>query len=69
MRCGSACSGESTLIRGQRDEAFGRDLQWAHTSMLCSYERGNRDDQLHEMSADEAMAIADRIRRAVAASR
>jgi len=48
---------------GQRDEAFGRDLQWGHTSMLYSYERGNRDNQLYPITEDEAMQIVERIRR------
>jgi hypothetical protein len=48
---------------GQRDEAFGRDLQWGHTSMLYSYERGDRDNQLYPITEDEAMRIVDRIRR------
>ena len=47
----------------QRDEAFGRDLQWGHTSMLYSYERGNRDNQLYPITEDEAMRIVERIRR------
>lgn len=47
---------------GQRDEAFGRDLEWGHTSMLYSYERGNRDNQLYPITEDEAMRIVDRIR-------
>jgi hypothetical protein len=49
--------------QGQRDEAFGRDLQWGHTSMLYSFERGNRDNQLYPIAEDEAMRIVDRIRR------
>jgi hypothetical protein len=48
---------------GQHDEAFGRDLRWAHTSMLYSYERGNRDNELYEITADEAEGIVERIRR------
>jgi hypothetical protein len=48
---------------GQRDEAFGQDLQWGHTSMLYSYERGNRDNQLYPITEDEAMRIVERIRR------
>jgi hypothetical protein len=54
--------------QGQRDEAFGRDLQWGHTSMLYSFERGNRDNQLYPITEDEAMRIVDRIRRQSAAS-
>jgi len=53
---------------GQRDEAFGRDLQWGHTSMLYSFERGNRDNQLYPITEDEAMRIVDRIRRQSSAS-
>ena len=53
---------------GQRDEAFGRDLQWGHTSMLYSFERGNRDNQLYPITEDEAMRIVDRIRRQASAS-
>ena len=54
--------------QGQRDEAFGRDLQWGHTSMLYSFERGNRDNELYPITEDEAMRIVDRIRRQSAAS-
>jgi hypothetical protein len=53
---------------GQRDEAFGRDLKWGHTSMLYSYERGNRDNELYLVNEEEAMQIVDRIRREAAAS-
>jgi hypothetical protein len=51
--------------RGQRDEAFGRDLMWAHTPMLYSYERGNRDNELYQISEGEAERIVERIRRSV----
>ena len=54
--------------QGQRDEAFGRGLQWGHTSMLYSFERGNRDNQLYPITEDEAMRIVDRIRRQSSAS-
>jgi hypothetical protein len=54
---------------GQRDEAFGRDLQWGYTSMLYSYERGDRDNQLYPITEDEAMRIVDRIRRESGSSR
>jgi hypothetical protein len=53
--------------KGQRDEAFGRDLKWGHTSMLYSYERGNRDNELYPISEDEARRIVERIRREAAA--
>lgn len=52
--------------KGQRDEAFGRDLRWEHTPLLYSYERGNMDNQLYEVSEDEANTIVQRIRRRVA---
>jgi hypothetical protein len=52
---------------GQRDEAFGRDLRWRHTCLLYSWERGNLDNSLHEISADRAARLTDRIRREVTA--
>lgn len=49
---------------GQRDEAFGHDdLAWGHTSLLYSFERGDGDNQLYEISEDEANRIVERIRR------
>jgi hypothetical protein len=48
---------------GQRDEAFGRNLRWGHTSMLYSYERGNRDNELYQITEEEAGRIVERIRR------
>ena len=50
---------------GQRDEAFGRDLRWRHTFLLYSWERGNLDNTLQEVSADRAMRITDQSRREV----
>jgi len=47
---------------GQRDEAFGSDLQWSHSSLLYSAERGNLDNKFIEISADEAERIVARIR-------
>jgi hypothetical protein len=49
----------------QRDEAFGRDLRWRHTFLLYSWERGNLDNSLHEISQDRAARITDGIRREV----
>jgi len=49
--------------KGQRDEAFGRDLRWGRTPMLYFYEQGNQDNQLYPISEEEATTIADRIRR------
>ena len=47
---------------GQRDEAFGYDLAWRHTFLLYSAERGNLDNQMHEIGGAEADRIAARIR-------
>jgi hypothetical protein len=51
---------------GERDEAFTRGLQWERSASLYSYERGNRDAEFYEISADEAERIVERIRRSVA---
>jgi hypothetical protein len=50
---------------GRDDQAFTRNLQWEHTGTLYSYERGNMDNQLYEISEDEANQIVGRIRRSV----
>lgn len=51
---------------GQRDEAFAYDtLTWEHTSLLYSYERGDGDRELYEITEDEANQIVERIRQAV----
>jgi hypothetical protein len=50
---------------GERDEQFGRDLQWTRSPLLYSYERGDGDNLLYEISAEEADRIAERIRRSV----
>lgn len=47
---------------GERDEAFGRDLQWGRTSLLYSAERGNGDHEFVPIAEDEAMRIVERIR-------
>jgi hypothetical protein len=52
---------------GERDEAFTRSLEWKRSASLYSYERGNRDAELHEITEDEANQIVERIRRTVAA--
>lgn len=49
---------------GERDEAFTRNLEWKRSASLYSYERGNRDAEFYEISADEAERIVERIRRA-----
>jgi hypothetical protein len=51
--------------QGQRDEAFGRDLAWGHTTLLYSAERGNLDKRIEPISAEEAERIVERIRREV----
>ena len=50
---------------GRDDQAFGRDLKWGHSPLLYSYERGNLDNKLYEISEDEANQIVERIRRTV----
>jgi hypothetical protein len=47
---------------GERDEAFGRDLAWRPTFLLYSAERGNLDNDMPEISQDEAGQIVTRIR-------
>lgn len=51
---------------GEHDDAFTRELEWERTPLLYSYERGNRDAEFYEISADEANQIVERIRRTVA---
>lgn len=51
---------------GQEDQAFTRNLKWEHTPLLYSYERGNMDNKLYEISEAEADQIVERIRRTVA---
>jgi hypothetical protein len=50
---------------GRDDQAFTRNLTWEHTGTLYSYERGDGDNQLYEISEDEANRIVERIRRTV----
>lgn len=55
---------------GERDDqAFTRTLKWEHTGTLYSYERGNLDNQVYEISEDEAHRIVERIRQAVGETR
>jgi hypothetical protein len=53
---------------GQRDEAFGHDLEWRHTFLLYSAERGNLDNKLRQITGIEAARIVARVRAAVAAA-
>lgn len=48
---------------GERDEQFGADLRWTRSPLLYSYERGDGDNLLYEISEDEAERIVERIRR------
>ncbi|HEX4834477.1 MAG TPA: hypothetical protein VH478_25675 [Trebonia sp.] len=69
------CARGETGARGensaawQRDEAFGRDLRWRPTFLLYSWERGNLDNRMHEISPDRALRITDQIRREVTSGR
>jgi hypothetical protein len=47
---------------GERDETFGSDLKWAHSSMLYSYERGDLENKFIPISEEEAEVIVERIR-------
>jgi hypothetical protein len=51
---------------GRDDQAFTRNLKWEHTATLYSYERGNMDNKLYEISEQEADQIVERIRRTIA---
>ena len=42
----------------QNDEQFGHDLEWTYSPLLYSYERGNMDNKLYEITEDEANQIA-----------
>lgn len=54
------------LRRGQDgDEVFSRDLKWEFSPLLYAWERGDGDNQLHEISEAEAQEIVERIRRTV----
>ena len=50
---------------GQDDQQFGHDLKWTFSPLLYSYERGNMDNKLYEISEDEANRIVACIRRTV----
>ncbi len=49
----------------KNDQSFGRDLEWAYSPLLYSYERGDVDNKLYEITEEEANQIAERIRRIV----
>jgi len=50
---------------GERDETFGSDLKWAHSSLLYSYERGDLENKFVPISEEEAQGIVERIRHLV----
>ena len=54
---------------GERDEQFGHDLAWTRSPLLYSYERGDGDNELIEITEDEAHQIVARIRARVAGER
>lgn len=54
--------------RGQRDEAFSKELTWKRTSLLYAAERGDTMNDFLPITEEEAMRIVDRIRREAAAS-
>jgi hypothetical protein len=50
---------------GRDDQAFTTSLKWEHSGSLYSYERGNGDNEIYEITEDEANRIVDRIRGSV----
>ena len=50
---------------GQEDQSFTRNLKWEFSPLLYSHERGDGDNQMYEISEDEADRIVERIRRSV----
>ena len=50
---------------GQEDQSFTRELTWEFSPLLYSYERGDGDNKLYEITEDEANEIVARIRRTV----
>jgi hypothetical protein len=54
---------------GRDDQAFTINLKWEHSGALYSYERGNADAELYEITEDEANRVVERIRRTVTGER
>jgi hypothetical protein len=48
--------------RGQRDETFGRDLEWGFSPVLIEYEHGDAGHRFYPVTEEEAEAIVERIR-------
>jgi hypothetical protein len=51
---------------GRRDEAFTRDLAWHRSSLLISAERGDLENELVRIAAEEASRLVDRIAQSAA---
>jgi hypothetical protein len=51
--------------KGQYDEEFGYDLEWTRSWLLYSYQRGDGDKEIYEISEEEAKRIVEQIRRKV----
>jgi hypothetical protein len=47
---------------GERDEAFGHDMEWQPTFLLYSADRGNLDNDMCRIGAEEAERIVERVR-------
>jgi hypothetical protein len=47
---------------GERDETFGRDLMWAHSSLLYEHEHGDLENKFVPITKEEAERIVERIR-------
>ena len=56
---------EPRPTRNRTTSNSGHDLEWTYSPLLYSYERGNMDNKLYEITEDEANQIAERIRRTV----
>lgn len=54
--------------KGQRDEAFTKDLVWKRTTLVYAAERGDTMNDFVPITEEEAMQIVDRICREAAAS-
>ena len=59
-----SCAGPRQ-IKGRTTSSSGSDLEWTYSPLLYSYERGNMDNELYEITEDEANRIVERIRRSV----
>lgn len=66
--CGSTTDNPYGVARrrewdnGLVDEAMGKDLKWHGTGIIAEWERASFDDELEEISKEEADKIVERIR-------